>query len=79
MELQEEISRQHLAAKVGKTMTVMVDQVTDDGVIARSSADAPEIDGLVYVEGAGEVQPGDFIAVEITGSDAHDLFAVASD
>lgn len=79
MELQEAISSQRLAAKVGKTMTVMIDEVTDDGVIARSSADAPEIDGLVYVEGAGEVQPGDFIAVEITGSDAHDLFAVASD
>lgn len=79
MELQEEISSQRLAAKVGKTMTVMIDEVTDDGVIARSSADAPEIDGLVYVEEAGEVQPGDFIAVEITGSDAHDLFAVASD
>lgn len=79
MELQEAISSQRLAAKVGKTMTVMIDEVTDDGVIARSSADAPEIDGLVYVEEAGEVQPGDFIAVEITGSDAHDLFAVASD
>lgn len=79
MELQQEISSQCLAAKVGKTMTVMIDEVTDDGVIARSSADAPEIDGLVYVEEAGEVQPGDFIAVEITGSDAHDLFAVASD
>lgn len=79
MELQEEISSQRLAAKVGKTMTVMIDEVTDDGVIARSSADAPEIDGLVYVKEAGEVQPGDFIAVEITGSDAHDLFAVASD
>ena len=77
MQLQEDISRQRLAAKVGKTMTVMIDQVTDDGVIARSSADAPEIDGLVYVEVAGEVQPGDFIEVEITGSDAHDLFAVA--
>lgn len=77
MHLQEEISRQRLATKVGKTMTVMVDQVTDDDVIARSSADAPEIDGLVYVEDASEVQPGDFIEVEITGSDAHDLFAVA--
>ncbi|SDX42792.1 30S ribosomal protein S12 methylthiotransferase RimO [Nitrosomonas oligotropha] len=79
MELQEAISSQRLAAKVGKTMTVMIDEVTDDGVIARSSADAPEIDGLVYVEEAGEVQPGDFIEVEITGSDAHDLFAAASD
>ena len=77
MQLQEEISRQRLVAKVGRIMTVMVDQVTDDDVIARSSADAPEIDGLVYVEDAGEVQPGDFIEVEITGSDTHDLFAAA--
>lgn len=77
MQLQEEISHQRLAAKVGKTMTVMIDQVTDDDVIARSSADAPEIDGLVFVEEAGEVQPGDFIEVEVTGSDAHDLFAAA--
>ncbi|UJO99087.1 MAG: radical SAM protein, partial [Nitrosomonas sp.] len=79
MELQEEISRQRLAAKVGREMTVMVDELIDGQVIARSSADAPEIDGLVYVDRAGDVQPGDFIAVEITGSDAHDLFAVASD
>ncbi|UJP01669.1 MAG: 30S ribosomal protein S12 methylthiotransferase RimO [Nitrosomonas sp.] len=79
MELQEEISRQRLAAKVGREMTVMVDELVDGQVIARSSADAPEIDGLVYVDRAGDVQPGDFIAVEITGSDAHDLFAVASD
>ena len=79
MELQEEISRQRLAAKVGRDMTVMVDELADGQVIARSSADAPEIDGLVYVDQAGDVQPGDFIVVEITGSDAHDLFAVASD
>lgn len=79
MELQEEISRQRLAAKVGREMTVMVDELIDGQVIARSSADAPEIDGLVYVDQAGDVQPGDFIAVEITESDAHDLFAVASD
>lgn len=79
MELQEEISRQRLAAKVGRKMTVMVDELVDGQVIARSSADAPEIDGLVYVDQAGDVLPGDFIAVEVTGSDAHDLFAVASD
>lgn len=77
MQLQEEISRQRLAAKVGSTMTVMVDELADDHIIARSSADAPEIDGLVYVEDAGEAQPGDFIEVEITGSDTHDLFAAA--
>jgi ribosomal protein S12 methylthiotransferase len=77
MQLQEEISRQRLAAKVGGKMTVMVDELNGNQVIARSSADAPEIDGLVYVENADRVQPGDFIEVEITDSDTHDLFAVA--
>jgi ribosomal protein S12 methylthiotransferase len=75
MQLQEEISRQRLAAKIGRRMTVMIDELTEDGVIARSSADAPEIDGLVYVVNAGHEQPGDFVEVEITDSDAHDLFA----
>ncbi|WP_295628102.1 30S ribosomal protein S12 methylthiotransferase RimO [uncultured Nitrosomonas sp.] len=76
MQQQEEISRQRLAAKVGHTMTVMIDELTESQVIARSSADAPEIDGLVYVEKAEHLLPGEFIEVQITGSDAHDLFAV---
>lgn len=77
MQLQEDISRQRLAEKIGQRMTVMVDQLVEDQVIARSSADAPEIDGLVYVENARNVQPGDFIEVEVTDSDTHDLFSVA--
>lgn len=77
MQLQEEISRQRLATKVGKRMTVMVDEIDDNHVIARSSADAPEIDGLVYVSNADHAQPGEFIEVEITDSDTHDLQAVA--
>lgn len=77
MQLQQDISRQRLIEKVGQKMTVMVDQLTEHQIIARSSADAPEIDGLVYVEDAEQVQPGDFIEVEITDSDTHDLFAVA--
>ncbi|WP_293007117.1 30S ribosomal protein S12 methylthiotransferase RimO [Nitrosomonas sp.] len=76
MQRQEEISRQRLAAKVGHTMTVMIDELTESQVIARSSADAPEIDGSVYVEKAEYLRPGEFIEVQITGSDAHDLFAV---
>lgn len=75
MQLQEEISRQRLAIKVGRRMTVMIDELTEGGMIARSSADAPEIDGMVYVEEAVNGQPGDFIEVEITDADAHDLFA----
>lgn len=76
MQQQEEISRQRLAAKVGHTMTVMIDELTGSQVIARSSADAPDIDGVVYVENAEHLQPGELIDVQITGSNAHDLFAV---
>ena len=79
MQLQEEISRQRLATKVGQKMTVMIDELTEEGIVARSSADAPEIDGLVYVESTTHGQPGDFIEVEITDADAHDLFAVRID
>ncbi|HBV20299.1 MAG TPA: 30S ribosomal protein S12 methylthiotransferase RimO [Nitrosomonas sp.] len=75
MEVQETISRQRLADKIGQTITVMIDHVEDGQVIARSSADAPEIDGLVYVNTPpADLQPGDFLQVEITGSDAHDLY-----
>lgn len=77
MKLQEDISRQRLATKIGQRMTVMIDALTDESVIARSSADAPEIDGVVYVEGGVRGQPGDLIDVEITASDTHDLFATA--
>jgi ribosomal protein S12 methylthiotransferase len=75
MQLQEKISRQRLATKVGQKMTVMIDELTEDNIIARSSADAPEIDGLVYVDRVPNGQPGDFIEVEIRDSDTHDLFA----
>ena len=73
--VQEDISAALLAAKVGSTMTVLVDDVDEEGVrIARSYADAPEIDGLVFVAGS-EAEPGEFIEVDITDADTHDLFA----
>lgn len=75
MMLQEEISQARLANKIGQEMTVLVDEVTEDEVIARSSADAPEIDGLVLITGASDINPGDFVKVKITDSDAHDLHA----
>lgn len=79
MQVQEAISRQRLADKVGRTITVMVDHVEEDQVIARSSADAPEIDGLVYVNAPPHgLKPGDFLQVEITDSDAHDLYTSIS-
>jgi len=73
MYLQEEISAAKLAKKVGQTMTVLVDDVDDEGSVARSTADAPEIDGLVYINGE-ELDVGEFVTVKITGSDEHDLW-----
>ena len=74
MLLQEEISAERLRRKVGKTITVLVDEVDEEGAIARSSADAPEIDGLVYIENGQQLCIGDFVEVAITDSDTHDLW-----
>jgi len=75
MQLQEVISGERLACKKGKTMQVLVDEVDEDGAIARSSADAPEIDGLVYISNGQTLKAGDFVNVRITDSDVHDLWA----
>ena len=76
MLLQEEISEERLKRKVGKTITVLVDDVDEEGAIARSSADAPEIDGLVYIEDGSELEVGSLVEVRITDTDAHDLWGV---
>lgn len=76
MDCQAEISWQKLKDKVGKTIEVLVDDVTDEGeVIARSFADAPEVDGLVYLPDNLAVNVGDKLNVQITDCDEHDLFA----
>ena len=76
MQHQQAISERRLKSKVGQTMRVLVDDIGDDGVaVARSSADAPEIDGLVYVEKPGKVAVGDFLDVEITSANEYDLGA----
>ncbi len=76
MTLQAEISASKLAKKVGQTIQVMVDEIDDEGIIARSKADAPEIDGLVFVDSDKQYEPGSFINVKITDASEHDLFAV---
>jgi ribosomal protein S12 methylthiotransferase len=75
MAVQAEISRANLAARVGQRLTVLVDEVEEERVIARSYADAPEIDGNVILPGPWDLDPGDFIEVEVTGSEEHDLWA----
>ncbi len=75
MEVQAEISAEKLAGRIGQRLTVLVDEVGDDEVIARSVGDAPEIDGVVVIPGAWELDPGDFIEVVGTDSGDHDLWA----
>jgi ribosomal protein S12 methylthiotransferase len=75
MQVQAEISRARLRERVGTETVVLVDEVNPKQVIARSSADAPEIDGRVFIPGAWDLEPGDFIRVRITGATAHDLKA----
>jgi len=76
MEIQAEISRNKLAGQVGREMIVLVDEVHDDHMIARGPGDAPEVDGQVIIHGGwDDVVPGDFIEVQVSGYDEHDLFA----
>ena len=80
MEVQAEISANKLSQKIGQRMTVLTDETTEgetereDITIARSQSDAPEIDGLVYIQGE-LLEAGQFAEVEITHADDHDLWA----
>jgi len=78
MLLQEEISARRLRRRVGKTLTVLVDEAGPEGAVARSSADAPEIDGVVRIASDPRLKAGEFAAVRVTRSDAHDLWAEVS-
>lgn len=78
MEVQERISAAKVAAKVGSLQTVLVDELTEDEdgnviAIARTKGDAPEIDGIVYLQDADGLNPGDFVDVQIVDSQGHDL------
>jgi ribosomal protein S12 methylthiotransferase len=75
MERAAAISAQRLSARVGRKMRVLVDAVEKNTAIARSEADAPEIDGVVRIAKAGKLRAGDWAQVEITGADAYDLEA----
>lgn len=76
MQLQQEISAQRLQQKIGKTLPVMVDEVNEEGIIGRSMADAPEIDGLVYIAAPEDFKPtiGEILQVTITDADEYDLW-----
>ncbi|TXH17108.1 MAG: 30S ribosomal protein S12 methylthiotransferase RimO [Gammaproteobacteria bacterium] len=75
MALQEDLSADLLAARIGREIDVLVDEVDEEGTIARSMADAPEIDGLVFVNDYFDASPGDFLRVRVVDADEHDLYA----
>jgi ribosomal protein S12 methylthiotransferase len=75
MQVQAAISARRLQAKLGRQMQVLVDETGKTGAVARSSADAPEIDGVVRVRDGKRLKPGEFAQVVVEAADEHDLFA----
>jgi ribosomal protein S12 methylthiotransferase len=75
MQLQARISKRKLQRKVGNTLTVLVDEVQANRAVARSYAEAPQIDGLIYVEHGTHLKAGELVRVEVQRADEHDLYA----
>ncbi|MGL5293184.1 MAG: 30S ribosomal protein S12 methylthiotransferase RimO [Aeromonas sp.] len=75
MALQQQVSIRKLARRVGQELTVLIDEVDEEGATGRSFADAPEIDGVVYLNGETSLKPGDMVKVRIDESDEYDLWA----
>jgi len=73
---QQSISAARLQRRIGQEIDVLIDEIDEDGdAVGRSSADAPEIDGCVYVESAKQLAPGDLVRVRVTDADEYDLWA----
>lgn len=75
MEHQSAISAAKMQQRIGRHETVLIDEVVEEGAVARSKADAPEIDGQVFIDGATHLQVGDWVDVIIEDADEHDLWA----
>jgi len=75
MAVQSQISAAKLQSRVGRTDTVLIDEVVEEGAVARSRADAPDIDGQVFIDGATDLEVGSFVRVEFEEADEHDLWA----
>ncbi|MCK4704991.1 MAG: 30S ribosomal protein S12 methylthiotransferase RimO [Gammaproteobacteria bacterium] len=79
MEKQSGISTERLKRNIGKEIQVLVDEVDEEGAIARSMADAPDIDGLVYIQDAQDLQVGDLVMVHVDQTDEHDMWGTLVD
>lgn len=75
MALQQDISSAKLREKIGRPIEVIIDEVHPEGAVGRSRGDAPDIDGKVYLDGAIELRPGDFVEAVVEDADEYDLWA----
>ncbi len=75
MAAQQEISRDLMREKKGRTIEVLIDEVDEEGAIGRSPWDAPEIDGSVFLNGETRVKPGDIVRAKVVEADEYDLWA----
>ena len=75
MAAQQEVSAAATAARIGRTIDVIVDEVDEEGATGRSHWDAPEIDGAVFLDGAAGARPGDIVRARVTAADAYDVWA----
>ncbi|MEM7562644.1 MAG: 30S ribosomal protein S12 methylthiotransferase RimO [Pseudomonadota bacterium] len=71
---QQAISSARLQQRIGQTLQVLVEEISEQGAIGRSYADAPEIDGLVHIDNAYDLSPGEFHSIKISGADEYDLY-----
>jgi ribosomal protein S12 methylthiotransferase len=78
MAAQREVSRETMAARVGRSIDVIVDEVDENGAVGRSKWDAPEIDGAVFLNGVTSLKPGDIVQARVTNADEYDLWAELS-
>jgi ribosomal protein S12 methylthiotransferase len=74
MAAQQAVSAEVTAARVGKIVDVIIDEVDEEGAIGRSNWDAPEIDGSVFLNGATGVKPGDIVQARVTNADEYDVW-----
>jgi ribosomal protein S12 methylthiotransferase len=75
MAVQKEVSAGLMAAKVGRSIDVIIDEVDEEGAIGRSQWDAPEIDGSVFLNGATDLTAGQIIKAKVVNADDYDLWA----
>lgn len=79
MQTQQVISANKLQDKIGQTLEVLIDKVDGEDIIGRSHADAPEIDGVVFIRGDNDLLPGDLVKVKIDNAGEYDLWGVVVD